>query len=120
MSPKWHSALAFALVGVRVELVETGQPDPQELLVELASMGWDPVRISDHAHEMVAAERPWPHPVPRQLRDGCGAAQFHASVNRARQLLKLESLETLPPSERQELNSDEVRLLREVPPHHGH
>jgi hypothetical protein len=120
MNPQWQAALGFALVGARLQFFEPGGPDPQALLTELASAGWSVERISVHAHQVVADEQPWPHPVPSQLRAGCGPAQFYAALTRVRLLLGLESMETRPPSGRSKLNPDEVRLMREVPPHHGH
>ena len=71
------------------------------------------------ARTELAAERIWPHPVPAGLRAGCGAAQLAAALGRARELLGLSTLETRGPSARTKLNADELRLMREVPPHHG-
>ena len=119
MSPAWHSALGFALTGVEIDLPSTDRPDVGVLVAALAEHGWTAERVAEHARTTVAAEQPWPHPVPSGLRAGCGAAQFHAVLNRARLALDLVVLETRPPSTRRRLNADEVRLLREVPPHHG-
>jgi hypothetical protein len=115
----WHTALGFALTGEERELPATELPDPDVLLAALAAQGWTSERLAAHARETVEAERPWPHAVPPRLRAGCGAAQFHAALNRARAALDLVVLETRAPSTRRHLNADEERLLREVPPHHG-
>ncbi len=119
MSPAWHAALGFALTGEERDLPSSELPDVDVLLAALAAQGWTAERLASHARETVAAERPWPHAVPPELRAGCGPAQFHAALNRARAALDLVVLETRAPSTRQRLNADEQRLMREVPPHHG-
>jgi hypothetical protein len=118
MSPRWQAAVAYALTGTEPSVTETGQADPAAALAELASLGWTAERVGAHAREVVAAERPWPHPVPAELRQGCGPAQLQAAVTRARELLGLVTLEVRPPSRRHRLTADEKRLLAEVPPHH--
>lgn len=120
MSARWHSALAFALTTVELDLPGTQQPDPEVVLAKLAEAGWSAGRIGEHARAVLAAEQPWPHSVPAQLRLGCGPAQFHAALAKCRALLDLQTMETRPPSGRNRLNPDEERLMREVPPHHGH
>ncbi|MCB0911457.1 MAG: hypothetical protein KDB60_07570 [Propionibacteriaceae bacterium] len=118
MSARWQAALGQALTGVELPLPEPGAPDPAALVADLAAHGWPGDRIAGHARAEAAAERPWPHPVPAELRAGCGAAQFAAALTRVREALGLSTLETLPPSPPRRLTADEVRLLREVPPHH--
>jgi hypothetical protein len=119
MSPRWQAALGYALIGIDLAPDEPGNPDPAQLADALAQAGWPAGRIGDHARAELSAERVWPHPVPAELRAGCGAAQFAAALGRARELLDLATLETRPPSTRTKLNADELRLMREVPPHHG-
>lgn len=119
MSPRWQSAVGYALTGDELTLAETGHPEPELLVEVLADAGWPAERIGDHARTELAAERVWPHPVPAGLRAGCGAAQLAAALGRARELLGLSTLETRGPSARTKLNADELRLMREVPPHHG-
>jgi hypothetical protein len=114
---RWQAALAYALVGAELPL-EEGRADPDAAVAALTDLGWTAERIGTHAREVVAAEQPWPHPVPQALRSGCGPAQFHAAVARARELLGLTTLEVRTPSRRTSLNADERRLLAEVPPHH--
>ncbi len=118
-APRWQRALGFALTGQDLELAETGRPDPASLVEGLAAAGWTATRIRAHALGLVNAEVAWPHPVPARLRDGCGAAQLSAALGESRRLLGLLALETRPPSARTRLNADELRLLRDVPPHHG-
>ena len=118
MSGRWQAAVAYALVGVELPLPETGLADPAAAVEGLAGQGWPAERIAEHAREVVAAEQPWPHPVPPALRLGCGPAQLHAALASARGLLGLTTLEVRAPSRRTNLNADERRLLAEVPPHH--
>ncbi len=116
--PRWHAALGYALVGEELAPAETGRPDPEQLVAQLAAAGWDAGRIAAHAHDRAGAEQPWPHPIPDALRQGCGAAQLFAALGRARGLLGLMTLETRGPSARTRLDADEQRLLRDVPPHY--
>lgn len=118
MTARWQAAIAWALIGTEPALTETGRADPSGVVEELAALGWTPERIGAHAREAVGAELPWPHPVPEELRRGCGPAQLQAAVTMARELLGLVTLEVRPPSRRHRLTADERRLLAEVPPHH--
>ncbi|MFZ0531298.1 MAG: hypothetical protein WAL91_12270 [Propionicimonas sp.] len=125
MSPRWHTALGFALTGSELPLDAADpagarpQPDPEELVADLAGHGWSRDRITEHARTRLAADLPWPHQVPSALKQGCGAAQFHAALGATRVLLDVVALERRPPSRRTQLNRDEQRLMQEVPPHHG-
>lgn len=118
MSGRWQAAIAYALVGAELPLDEAGRADPEAALTALSGLGWTAERIGVHAREVAADARPWPHPVPAALREGCGPAQLQAAVARAREMLGLVTLEVLPPSRRTRLTADERRLLAEVPPHH--
>ena len=119
MSGHWQAALAYALTGEEFDLPETGRPDPARLARSLDGLGWTRERLAAHAMAELGAERPWPHPVPAELRRGCGAAQFIAALGTTRELLELTALDPRPPSVRRRLDPDEQRLLREVPPHYG-
>jgi len=118
MTGRWQRAIAYALVGAELSLDENGAADPDAVVAGLAGLGWTAERVGAHAREVVASEQPWPHPVPEQLRAGCGPAQLHAAVARTRELLGLTTLEVRTPSRRTRLTADEKRLLAEVPPHH--
>lgn len=119
MSPRWHAAVGFALVGEQLEVDEPGRPDPDALAEALVARGWTGDRIAAHAQARLAAGLPWPHPVAVALRQGCGAAQLQAALGATRVALGIATLVTRNPSVRTRLTPDEVRLLREVPPHHG-
>jgi len=119
MSPRWQAAVGYALTGDDLALDEPGRPEPEALVEALAGAGWSADRIGSHARALLAEEGVWPHPVPSALRAGCGAAQLAAALGRTRALLGLITLETRAPSTRTRLNADELRLMREVPPHHG-
>lgn len=119
MIAHWQAALAHALVGEALQLPEPGGPAVPELLKDLADRGWDAQAIATHAAARQSDGLPWPHPPSPGLRDGIGAAQFHAALLSAREQLGLVAPQTRPPSRRTQLTPDEVRLRREVPPHHG-
>ncbi|MGB7961657.1 MAG: hypothetical protein WCF12_01670 [Propionicimonas sp.] len=119
MSQRWHAAIGFALVGVELAVDEPGQPDPDALAKALVADGWTGDRIAARARARLQAGMPWPHPVPEALRRGCGAAQLLAALGATRAALGIATLVTRSPSVRTRLTPDEVRLVREVPPHHG-
>ncbi len=119
MNGRWQSALGYALTGCDLDLPEPGRPDTMALVAGLEAAGWPASRVGEHARGRVAAEVAWPHEVPADLRVGCGAAQFAAALGLAREVLNLANLEVRPPSGRRRLNPDELRLTRDVPPHHG-
>lgn len=105
----WHAALAYALVGVELELGVQAAPDPAAVLAELAERGY-------HGERLVAAART-PHPVPPSLRQGIGAAQFHAALGQLRALAHADGLREAAPSRRSVLDAAERRLVEDVPPH---
>lgn len=113
------TALGYALTGEELELDDALPVQPATIVAALEQAGWARARIGDHARAVVAAELPWPHPVPGRLRPASGAAQFLALLGAVRAELGLLTLEQRPPSTRTRLTPDEQRLLREVPPHHG-
>lgn len=114
----WHRAIAFALTGADLDLGEQQAPDLDLLVEQLSHRGWDADALGDHARAAAAAG-PWPHPVPDALRAGLGAAQLYAAIGGARERYGLEVLTVLPPSRRTRLDTDERRLLADVPPHFG-
>lgn len=111
--------MAYALTGVVVDLPEPGEPQPGELVAELATRGWDADAIVAEVRRCAEDGLPWPHPIEPGLRAGLGWAQLQAALTATRHLLGVQALVTRPPSARTRLTADEVRLMREVPPHHG-
>ncbi len=98
----------------------TGEAMASEAPLEeaLTEHGWDASRLTRHAAECRAAGRPWPHPVPRELRGGIGAAQFQGALHQA--LVRHGLIGSpVPPSPARPLTQDERRLIADVPPHHG-
>ncbi len=111
---RWASELASCLVGVQVELRGV-EPTARAVLAALDEAGWPADAITAIAYDRVAAEEPWPFPVPREV-VASGPAQWYAIVGEARALLGLDG-ELRPPSTRTALTADERRLLTDVPPH---
>jgi len=106
-------AVGYALTGI-VPTADGPEPfDPAELVELLGGA----TRLRAHAAETRAAGRPWPHPVPAELRDGLGAAQLYAAVEQARNLVDAPATKVRGPAAAP--GADDLRLLREVPPHHG-
>ena len=116
---RWQAATAFALVGEVVELPEPGGPDVDGLVLGLAAAGWPAARIAELARGELSVEGVWPFPVPAELRQGLGAAQFAAAVAAARRELGVADLVVRVRGGRTRLTADELRLLADVPPHHG-
>lgn len=115
-SPRWHRALALALVGEnRDELDEPAKPDVAALVAELGGAE----RIADHAQERRAAELLWPHPLPVTVTAGMGPAQLHALLTQAVEQVRAAQRATAQVITQRSLSPDEVRLLCDVPPHHG-
>ncbi|HEY9291894.1 MAG TPA: hypothetical protein VIP98_11490 [Microlunatus sp.] len=117
----WHQALAYAIIGRRLDGLGT-QPVPDLAVVSDAIVSQLPgglIELREVIREHRAAGEPWPYPVPDDLRQGIGAAQWIAALNALRQRLDLDNPERPVLSDRPP-DPDEQRLLREVPPHHGH
>lgn len=104
-------ALALALTGERLTIDDVGS-----LAQGLAEQGYPAERLADLRHAAQQAERPWPFPVPLEVRREVGFARFDAALARAREELGLTGLISTLPAERP-LNRDEQRLLADRPPH---
>lgn len=111
--PALLRAIGYALTGNVSEPVSGAGPGPADLIALLGGAE----RLRAHAAEVRAAGEPWPHPVPATLRQGLGAAQLHAAVERVRQLVEPPAVR--PVRRPAAPDGDDLRLLREVPPHHG-
>jgi hypothetical protein len=86
--------------------------DVEALIAELGGVA----ALREVAAQARAAGRGWPYPIPERLRDGLGAAQLYAAVERVRAVID----EPRPTVRRATTpNADDHRLLRDVPPHHG-
>ncbi|WP_152361338.1 hypothetical protein [Microlunatus speluncae] len=110
-------AVAYAVTGADPALTATsfdGEAfDPAALIAELGGVA----TLRSAAAEARAAGLSWPYPVPERLRQGLGAAQVHAAVRRVSSLID----EPPRPVIRRPAtpDADDLRLLRDVPPHHG-
>jgi hypothetical protein len=119
--PRWHQALAYALLG-RVQPALGTQPNP-----DLAALIEDLDRLfpggrSELIQTIAVARRardiPWPRVVPDELRSDLGPAQFAAALTELRRRLGLEGQPQRTVSGRSP-DAGEQALLRDVPPHHG-
>ncbi|MDR1710768.1 MAG: hypothetical protein LBR58_02765 [Propionibacteriaceae bacterium] len=106
-------ALAFALTGEDLPVVVGALPR------QLAALGWDADRIADQARSRLDGGEVWPWPPPREWVAEVGWAEFAASLQALREELGCWTLHVAAPSSRTKLNADELRLIQEVPPHHG-
>lgn len=110
-------AVAYAISGTEPSADSTpsgpGAPfDAGRLIIDLG--GADALRA--HATTTRSAGHPWPHPVPARLRDGLGAAQLYAAIEQARVIIDGPRPTVRRPTAP---SGDDLRLLRDVPPHHG-
>ena len=113
--PRWHAALAYALLGPPVrELVEPGVPQLDRLLDELGGVA--AVRAQVVAARAVGA---WPYEVPAELRAGLGAAQYAAAWRGLVGALGPLATNARPVVTDRALTADERRLIADRPPHHG-
>ncbi|MDN5804788.1 MAG: hypothetical protein L0H26_09435, partial [Microlunatus sp.] len=117
--PRWHAALAYALLGPpALDLTETGSPRIDALVAELANRCGGPEELR---RQVVAARRRdlWPYAVPEDLRRGLGAAQFGAAWTALIREIGPDADATRPVVSERALNPAEHRLVVDRPPHHG-
>jgi hypothetical protein len=113
--PRWHAALAYALLGAPVrDLPEPGTPRVAELIADLG--GADSLRA---AVVEARAAGSWPVAVPEELRRGLGAAQLAAALTALLTELGPLTTNARPVVADRALTADERRLLADRPPHHG-
>lgn len=114
--PRWHAALAYALLGPPVQdLTEPGTPRVAVLVEELG--GLESVRGRVIAAKAGGAT--WPYEVPAELRTGLGPAQFAAAWTALLNVLGPLTTNARPVVADRALTADERRLLADRPPHHG-
>lgn len=110
----WWPAVAYALTGSRLPGDPVG-PEPRALADALARSGWDSGRLAELRSARIAAELPWPVPVPSEIRGDLGPAQLQAVLGTLIDRLGLRSTRTggsgAPPG------PAERRLLADRPPH---
>ncbi|MFT4166759.1 MAG: hypothetical protein QM650_16095 [Microlunatus sp.] len=113
--PRWHAALAYALLGPPVrELVEPGVPRVGQLLDDLGG-------VAAVSAQVLAARAagPWPYQVPAELRTGLGAAQYAAAWRGLIDALGPLTTNARPVVTDRALTAEERRLSADRPPHHG-
>lgn len=116
---RWHQALAYALLGRRLEDLGTQRaPDLDALTKRLEPKA---AELLATAQSRVEAGLVWPYPVPGDLMAGLGFAQFAAALQMLRRRLGLEGVALSAPrvGQTQPPDAGQRRLLEDVPPHHG-
>lgn len=104
--------IGFALTGDQIPMGDSS------LVERLAAAGWHADRIAGFRDERLAAGLPWPVEVPSGLRQH-GYAAHAAAVSRARELLGLGAMRSVPPAPDRAWTADERRLAADRPPHWG-
>ncbi|GAB3622942.1 hypothetical protein GCM10027418_10240 [Mariniluteicoccus endophyticus] len=101
----WHSALAYAVTGKRIDLGDQERPDLDVLVAALAERGLaaDGLRRA----------------VPADLMQGLSYAQLAAAERALRERLGATGVHAVRPSGRTRLDADERRLMADRPPHWG-
>jgi hypothetical protein len=108
---RWQ-ALAFALTGeVREDLAARDDLDVAGVVDLLGG----PAAIAEHRRSSAA----WPHPVPIELRQGVGPAQLQALLSDVLSRLRTAETSASAVVSTRPLSAEELRLSRDVPPHHG-
>ncbi|MCL2785121.1 MAG: hypothetical protein FWD55_06760 [Propionibacteriaceae bacterium] len=110
--------LGFAFTG---EVCDAGDAcnDVAGFLAALEECGWSRERIRQLAHDRWDREEPYPYPLPAQaLGELESVAAWFAILGEVRCALGLDVVQ-LAPSKRTDFTADELRLMGDVPPHHG-
>ena len=119
---RWNVALVYAITGERWDdLAESGKPELVQLADEIGrrfSGGVEALQARIIAR--VQQGESWPYEVPDDLRAGLGAAQWWAALTQLRERLAVGPQPDRPVLSDRRPDADEQRLLRDVPPHHGH
>jgi hypothetical protein len=116
----WHRALAYAITGIRMDdLGRQSRPDLPALAAEITRRMGGIEELRAEVRKWLDAGGPWPYPVPDDLREGLGAAQWLAALTGLRQRLELDPQPSRPVITDRAPDTAERRLLEDVPPHHG-
>ena len=107
--------LAHALTG---ECLPVTQPDPEDLIEELADCGWSVQALRDLRRRRQAADESWPFPVDVEAVRRLGFARFHAHLSELREALGLDGLRPEAKVDRPWTEA-ERRLASDRPPHWG-
>ncbi len=109
-------AVAFALVGRRLAAGDDSA-DPRRIMEHLASLGVDAASVAAVQQERRAASLPWPFPLPEDVAVN-SPAQLKAVLDAVRTELGVGGPSPVVAVKRRP-SADELRLIQEVPPHHG-
>lgn len=108
--------LARALTGLELPVTSAGTED---LVLELAALGWDRARLLEVRASRRRDRLPWPFPVDHQAVQRIGFARFDARLAELRESLRLDAEMRPAHVSDRPLNADERRLVAERPPHWG-
>lgn len=107
--------LGRALTGEELPLTS---PATDDLVGELADLGWGADQLKGLRQQCQEAGEPWPFPVRRDAVAEVGFAVFHARLQALRERIGLTGLRPQPRVVRP-LDADERRLSADRPPHWG-
>lgn len=118
----WDSALCFAITGVwRDDLGLQPAPDldrVHEVIIDGTAGGEQAIRAD--AAQRRRAGLAWPYPLPAGAAAGSHPAQWLAALGALRRRLGVDQpVRHRHSTQRSCPDPDELRLLRERPPHHG-
>lgn len=105
--------LGRALTGETLPLTS---PLTDDIVSELANLGWLADDLAELRHQRQESGEPWPFPVRRDVVAEVGFAVFHARLTALKERLGLTGLHPTTPAVRA-LNADERRLQADRPPH---
>lgn len=117
----WHQALAYALLGRRLDDLGAQREPDLEALSRRLQRETSAESLAADARGRARAGKVWPYRVPADLMAGLGFAQFASALQVLQRELGLDAFALSPPrvGRPQPVDAAERRLLDDVPPHHG-
>ena len=113
-------AVGLALTGEEVAATGPAVGSPEERVVGwLEASGWGSERLHALRAQRQAEEQPWPFPVPPDEVRPVGFARYAAVLKAVRASLGVDGLVPTVHNGPKVIGPAELRLLAEVPPHHG-
>lgn len=111
--------LCRALAGVDVDVVPDGTTAASRVSAALAAAGWTPDRLQALRLSRQDEGQPWPFPVDVEQVRPVGFARYGTVLREVRAALGLDGLVPVVHQGPKVVGPAELRLLAEVPPHHG-